>query len=289
MNEIFPKVNPTPGDEKKMEQVLYKAKEILADVVADDREKKINTEKVNENFPKLNPTPEDEEKMEDVFNEAKMILTRAAEDDKKRKNKQALEEFDLIDDNYDKDFLEDDKPSKEELEEIENTVKKIEKELKDESSDFYTNTDRGSVDELFYRTLAEEVPSLNLSISEEAFDMDDHLLKNCVAVKTVPYKTDREFVFDLADNDIIYALRNPEFYPEKKVKELEKSGKVPKDFYRRAVARQYEYYAKKWPDDSLWQERFAKFKDVTPFSDEEIREIMRKIILEELKERLNGD
>lgn len=289
MNEAFPRGNPTPKDEEKMERVLYRAKEILADAVADDREKKISIEKGNKYFFKLDPTLEDEEKMKDILNEAKEILARATEDDEKRKKEEALKEFDFVNDNYD-DFLEDKKPFKEELQEIENTMERITKELKDEGSDFYTNTDRGSVYELFFRTLAEEVPSLNLFISEEAFDINGHPLKDCVAIKTIPYKTDREFIFDLDDNDVIHILKHPEFYSKEDIKELEKSGEISKDFYRRALAKQYEFYIKKWPDSAdFWKREITKLGDIIPFSDEEIKEIMKKMILKEFKARLNMD
>ncbi len=290
MNEIFPKVNPTPGDEKKMEQVLYKAKEILADAVADDREKRVNIEKGNKNFPKLDSTPEDEEKMESILNEAREILACAEEDDEKRKREQALEEFNFIDGKYAEDFWEDNKPSKEELQEIGNTIKRIEKELKDESSDFYTNTEKGSVSELFFKTLAEEIPSLDISIDENAVDMNGVLLSNYVAVRTVPYKTDREFIWDLYHNETIHTLVSPEYSSQEDIKELEKSGVIPKDFHHRALVKQYEFYAKKWPDSAdFWKGEIAELGDVIPFSNEEIQEIMRKIILDEFKKRLNGD
>lgn len=285
MSETFPKVNPTPEDEKKMDKVLYRAKEILANAVADDMEKEKN------GFSEFNSVSENKEKTESILNEVKEILARAAEDDEKRKKEQAFEELCSIDDNYEEDLWEEeDKPSKEEIREMEDTLKRITKELKDESSDFYTNVDKGSTDELFFRTLAEEVPSLNLSVSEEAFDKDGHLLKNHIAIKTVPYKTDREFISDLADNDLIHILRHPDFYSEKDIKELEESGEIPKNFYRRALAKQYEFCVKKWPSSAdFWKGEIAELGDIIPFSDEEIQEIMRKVILDEFKKRLNGD
>jgi|GEM_PF-2040138 len=284
MSENFPKINPKPEDEKKMDEVLYRAKEILADAVADDIENEKN------NFSKPDSMQEDKEKTEGILNEVKEILARAAEDDEKRKKDQALEEFNSIDNKYEEDFWEDNKPSKEEIKEMQDAIKRIEKELKDESSDLYTNIDRDSIDELFYRTLAEEVPSLNLSISEEAFDMDNHLLKSCVAVKTVPYKTDREFISDLIDNNIIHILKHPEFYSEKDIKELEESGEIQKNFYCRALVKQYEFYTKKWPDRAdFWKGKIRELGNIIPFSDEEIQEIMRKTILKEFKARLNMD
>jgi len=173
---------------------------------------------------------------------------------------------------------------------MQNTIERLTKELKDESSDFYTNVDRNSVGGLFYRTLAEEVPSLNLSIDEEAFDRDGHLLKNCIAIKTVPYKTDREFIGDLYNNEIIHILISPEYCSKEDIKELEKSGVIPKDFHRRALAKQYEFYMKEWPNSAdFWKEEIRELGDITPFSNEEIQEIMKKSILKEFKARLNMD
>lgn len=290
MNEIFPRVNPRPEDEKKMEHVLYQAKEILANAVADDREKKINVEKKNKNFPKLDPMSDDEEKMEHVLHEVKEILTRATEDDKNRKNEKAAAEFNFFHDEYeehDEDFFGDDKISSKELEEMKNTLEKLQGELLDESSDFYTNVDKGSVDELFYKTLAEEIPSLNISLDEKAVDIDGLPLKDHVAVKTIPYKTDRVFLSGLEHNPAIHALKHPKYCSEEEKKELEELGILPKNFVDRALAKEYEFRIKKWPDsENFWREQLARLGNVTSFSDEEIQEIMRKVILDEFKKRL---
>jgi len=81
MSETFPRINPTSKDEEKMEDVLYRAKEILADAVADDREKEKN------GFSRFDSISEDKEKTESILNEVKEILARATEDDEKRKEK----------------------------------------------------------------------------------------------------------------------------------------------------------------------------------------------------------
>ncbi len=295
MGETFEQVGPTPRDEEKMEQVLYdrdeekmeqvlyEAKEILANAVADEKDKK--------NFLESNAIPEDKERTESILSEVRNILACAAEDDEKRRNDQALEELNFLDDRYDDDFLEDVGISESELEEMSNMVETIEKELLDESSDFYTNVVKGSVDELFYETLAQEIPSLNLSLDDKAVDIFGWALENHIRVKTVPYNTNREFIRFLEEkNTVIKTLRSPGFSTEEDLEELhdlEEKGIIPKNFHRRAHAKEYEFYIKRWPDNAdFWNKRIAKLGDITAFSDEEAREIMKKVILEEFKKTL---
>src|SRR3990167_7374638 len=133
---------------------------------------------------KYKPNPDDEKKMEDLLNQAKGIIGQPAEQDP----------------------LDVARAKREEAKE----------RLLDETSDFLTNIERGTNLELYYRTLAEEIPELAISIDEMTEDIEGRPLPDSIAIKTAPYKTDRMFIDDLKDNLVISLLTNDDHTAEDK-------------------------------------------------------------------------
>lgn len=244
----FPELVPTPEDEQKMESLVGKAKEIVG---------------------------EDERKMETLIGDAKEILERAAQEKREGKNAEALADLNSLDE---EDFLEDD-----DREYLETLLKELKERMFDEKSNFYTNVERGSLNEVYYRTLVEEAPELGLSINETAETMDGEILKNRIAVEATPYKTDREFIFRLSNNPLIHALKYPDLVDKDKAEKLEEEGVLPKGIHDRALARRYKDYFERF-NNKKWQELMFKL-GVEPLSDEEARELMSGVIKEEYKKR----
>ena len=207
---------------------------------------------------KYKPNPEDEKKMEDLLNQAKGIIRQPAE----------------------RDPLEMARASREEANE----------RFLDETSDFLTNIERGDNLELYYRTLAEEIPDLALSFDEMATDMEGRPLPNHIVIKAVPYKTDRMFLDDLRDNQIISLFTNPNHtveYKEMLGYKLEKIALLPKGTTAFFLAKDYRDKIKQFPDmKDIFDKRYGKYKTLEPLSNEEIKKLLRKEIREEYKNKL---
>src|ERR1035437_384449 len=212
---------------------------------------------MNENINGYTPTPEDNKKMESLLNQAKDILLKQASRSIKNKDSEAP------------------------IEKREDSLSELNKKLLDNKSDFLTNVEKGDNDEIFFRTLAEEIPDLGLFVDEEA-EANGELLPNYIAIKTTPFKTDRQFIFDLLHHPIITLLENSAKSWKDKEElgvSLEKEGLLPKGTTDRLLSKDYKYKIIRHPDlKQIFEERYAKYKNLEPLSDEEIKEFMRKVI-----------
>jgi hypothetical protein len=268
MTKNFPELNITPDDEKKMENLLGRVQEILQ---------------------------EDEQKMEGLVIKAKEILERATEESKNQENAKAFAEIQPINE----ELLENREDiSEAEIEEMNDIgkaaadlYKEIVNEILNEKGDVLTNVEKNSLNELFHKVLIEELPELGLSIEEKATDFKGRILKDMVAVKATPYKTDREFILNLWLNPAIEALSLPQRWNvERFEKELEENGILPKGTVKRALAREYKNYIKRYGDrDGFWQKALSELGNIDPLTDEEAKELMRKIIRQEYMKRFESD
>ena len=172
------------------------------------------------------------------------------------------------------------------------SLEKLNDELLNDSRDFLTNTERGSESEIFFRTLAEEIPDLGVSIDEKALSPDGKQLKNYIAIKTVPLKTDRQFIQDLKENPVISLYLHRLAVRSKTEKEelginLEKMGLLPKGITERLLCRWHKKDMKEHPDiKKIWEENKSRFENIKPLSDEEIKEFMRKTIRDEYNKKI---
>jgi hypothetical protein len=205
---------------------------------------------MTENF---NINSEDKKKMEDLLNQAKGIIGQSTEQEMHEK------------------FL------------------KEQEKFLDETSDFLINIPKDTTEEIYYRLLAEELPDLGLSFDDLALDPKGRPIKGAIAIKAVPFKTDREFINRLRGNQVITLLTEPSFSSEVKEKfgiKLESWAVLPAGKTARLLSRDYEERIKKFPEmKKVFDGRYAKYKDIRPLSDEEIKDMLRKEIREEYDNR----
>jgi hypothetical protein len=267
---FFGKFNRKPEDEERMEANLNQAREILN---------------------------EDERTMEGLVAQAKNILERASEHSERGEREEAAAEYKVAReqfDEFDDDLIEG------EVEKTEKMLEELNERLLDESSSFYTNVDKGSVSELFYRTVMEEVPDSGISINETVrMPKTGETLDKCVAVETVPYKTDRTFLFELGENPVIQVLKFPEFSRDLG-KQLEEQGLLPPGTTDKGLARYYRFnyqgcleIAGRYEDkENIWKENAAYWKGLMdklgaePISNDEAKELMRTVIREVYRKKL---
>lgn len=86
----------------------------------------------------------------------------------------------------------------------------LEKQLLDtllnDNNDLYTNTPKGSLYELLFRTLEKEYPELGLNIRGDAINSQGIPINDYIAVHTTPYKTDRGFILKTIDDPRVRIL-----------------------------------------------------------------------------------
>jgi len=120
--------------------------------------------------------------------------------------------------------------------------------------------------------------------------MEGRPLPNHIVIKAVPYKTDRMFLDDLRDNQIISLFTNPNHtveYKEMLGYKLEKIALLPKGTTAFLLARDYRDKIKQFPDmKDIFDKRYGKYKTLEPLSNEEIKKLLRKEIREEYKNKL---
>jgi hypothetical protein len=210
---------------------------------------------MKENF---NPNPDDEKIGERLLNEAKNIIGRPARQDSLEEARARREEEDAM--------------------------------MLDETSDFLTNIEKGTLLELYYKTLLEERPDLGLSFEESATDPKGRPLPGVIAVKAIPFKTDRNFIDDLRGNPVILLFTEPHATAEDKERlgaKLEEMAVLPRGTTERLLSREYNDRLERIPEmKDVFDERYAKYVNTRPLSDQEIKDFLRKEIREENENRI---
>jgi hypothetical protein len=206
---------------------------------------------------KYQPTPDDNKKMEDLLNVARRIVEQPAGQASLEEARAAREKEDAM--------------------------------MLDETSDLLINIEKGTDLELYYKTLAEEMPGLGLSFEDNARDLKGRPIPGAVVIKAIPFKTDRDFIDDLRGNPVIMLLTNPSISAENKEtlgKKLESMAVLPIGATARLLSREYEDRVKRFPDmKSVFDERYAKYLNDRPLSDEEMKAMLIKEIREEYENR----
>jgi|GEM_PF-4896278 len=245
-----------------------------------------------EEIKKLDLKPEDSGAMKKLSQNAEEVLKKEEEiavaDSLVSKAKEILNEASkegTIEDN--------------DQEEIEFFNDEVENKLFDDSSDFYTAVNKGSLREVFYKTVAEEIPELGITVDENAIAPDGSPLESFqTGVKTTPFKTDRNFLHQLGELPVIHALNG--FENRDMIQDLEKKGILPTGMTDRIYARNYQESIKYLQDNlqkttnreliksaiNNFQEESSQLGNVVPLSNEEAQEIMRQAIQEEYKKEL---
>ena len=171
----------------------------------------------------------------------------------------------------------------------------------DESSDYYSDAEKDSWDEMFFKTVIEEVPDLGISIEEKINDTTYKNKPNSVVIKAMPYKTDRFFLRKLEINPVIDLLKNP-WSIEEIGEDLEEKGLIRAGTTNRICAR---YYAKELAEDKKRFEEhptpeletaidelermLAQLGNVEPLSDQEAKEIMINVIKKEYEKKFTDN
>lgn len=167
-------------------------------------------------------------------------------------------------------------------------LEKLEAKLLDDSSDHYTNIDQGTLDELFFRTLMEEVPELKLSLDDEATNIDGERLDGYLAVRTAPFRTDRVFLHDICNHPVMRFLTT--LTPiRKRGFQLERDGMLPAGMGDRVVARNIEELlstTEPGKTRDILERELADMRNPAPITDAEAEAIMREVIREEYKKKL---
>ncbi len=174
-------------------------------------------------------------------------------------------------------------------------------EWADYSSDYYSNAEKDSWDEMFFKTVIEEVPDLGISIEEKINNTKYKIKPNSVIIKAMPYKTDRMFLRKLEINPVIDLLKNP-WSIEEIGEDLEEKGLIRAGTTNRICAR---YYAKELAEDKKrfeedptpelkiaideLQKTLNQLGDVEPLSDQEAKEMMIDVISQEYKKKFTND
>lgn len=158
-------------------------------------------------------------------------------------------------------------------------------------TDVYTNVEKGSSKELFYRILAQELPSIGLYFDDDAMPkgVGAMSLENHTVVKMLP-GTNTDFIFNLSHNAFINFLERPGFSTSVAM-EFEKKGLLPKGMAVRAVVRDYIDEINKCKDENtkaLWKKDLDKMGNIEPLSDDDIEKLMRDTIRQEYAKSLTN-
>ena len=178
--------------------------------------------------------------------------------------------------------------TKSDLEELDAIKQRVINREMDDTSDFLSNIFANSEQELFFRTLIDEVPNLGLSISTEAKDIAGKIQPGLLGIKTQPYKTDRLFLSKLTDNPAIKFLMLPTSL-EKEGRDLEAAGVLPQGTVDSILSRHFNVIKKEMSPkalNSFYKEEVEQFKNIPPISDEDLQDLMRKYINEEYRKNL---
>jgi len=206
-----------------------------------------------------NPNPDDEKKMDALLNDAKDIVGQTRLKDSSEEARRNLEQ--------------------------------THEKLMDDKSDLLLNIEKGSNTEIYYKILMEEIPDLGLSFDQKAVDIKGRPVPSYIAVKAVPFKTDRIFIDDLRHNQVISLFTNPVYTAEDKERlgyKLEKIALLPKGTTAFLLARDLRDNIKKYPDmKDILEKRYGKYKTFEPLSDGEIKAFLRKEIREEYENKFN--
>jgi len=165
----------------------------------------------------------------------------------------------------------------------------------DEASDCYSNVLKNTTDELFFKTISEELPDLGVSLEENKDKLGSF------DVKVIPHKTDKLFLGSLEFNHVIEFLRFP-WNLESLGKKLEGDKLLASGITERVMKKVYQeeladnkYFLEHNPSKEIVQEiqhcekQLARFEDITPITNEEIKEIMKNIIKKEYEKELLGN
>lgn len=215
---------------------------------------------MKENYSEQNLTPKDENNIKNLLNEAKNIISNPNKSNEGKKR-----------------------------ELFEKMLKKVleaqyEKSRNDESV-FLTNTRKGTGYEIFYRTLAEEIPELELSFDEKDIVIGGETYQNLIAIKRIPLKTNLDLINYLKDDPIIDLFTFEERPADEKEQiglKLEKSGLLQEGTTHRLLSKDYNEKIINFPESKvILEKRYAKFKNEKPLSNQEIQEIIRNVIKKE--------
>ncbi len=173
----------------------------------------------------------------------------------------------------------------------------------DNSSEVYSGAWKGSREEMFFQLIMEEIPSLEISIDEDGSKYPSRAYRpNDIVIKAIPYKTDRVFLYKLERHPAISFLRYPHIFNAPFGKRLEQDGFLPKDMAEPILKKDFldhiDYYKKELAADATdatasrllghFEEKLSEVQNTKSISEEEVREIMRKIIQDEFRKELLG-
>ncbi len=237
------------------------------------------------------PTPEDAQNMDALVARAKAILQdESAMATLGEKARKILEQLVMdVENNLTEvaDGIPELLTDEDYIAELEKFLAKIE-ERDDQNSSFLINIDKGSPEEIFYKVFIEEVPDSGVSINPQAEARDGTPQPHLAAIETVPYKTDREFIVNLCADPMVQILEKPSMPRVLRLqKELEQQGLFPTDLYKRSLRREYEHNMQ-IGDKDRWQKAIESegLSNIEPISDQEVADMMRKVIREAYKKKL---
>src|SRR3989344_1287363 len=160
-------------------------------------------------------------------------------------------------------------------------------------SEIFTRVRSDTFEKLFFEAYIEEKPGeLSFEDFKDKGGNTHSQVKNVVASKWAP----RKIILDLIDDPVICALNVRSFEVLAQGLELENTGALTRDTTRRALA---WYFAqaiktlkgndpKKYAVKIAELEKDLKLTNVKPFTDEELRKILRGIIRDRLEKRAIG-
>jgi len=219
---------------------------------------------MKENYGEENLTPKDKNEMANLLNEAKDVFNNPEKFKKEKKDELLKKKI---------------------LQVLENQYE----ESRNDTSVILNNVRRGTVSEIFYRTLIKEIPELGILIKDDAKDINGTELPNHITIKKTSFEIDERFINSLIDNPVIKLFTFEEQPADKKEEigdKLERSGLLPIGTTYRLLSRDYKKQMDTHPQfKNIFEERYSKFKNEEPLSDEEILEIMRKVIKEEYNKK----
>lgn len=154
----------------------------------------------------------------------------------------------------------------------------------------YTNTARGGVSEIYYRTLADEYPQTGVIVKEDAIDRFGAPLTDYVAIYLAPEKraSSAPRVHKLLDHPVARVLGTGITFDDERIVQgetLEKVGILAPGTTAKSLARSYEEQIKLWGDSFLAEKyrQGLELLNTTPISDAEIKQILvEKVLTPEL-------
>lgn len=182
--------------------------------------------------------------------------------------------------------------------------------LLNESKDVYTNVDKGSMEEMFFTVLEEKFPLLMISLSDDVKFSDETPAKNFIAIKTQPYKTDRDLIFDLSKNKIIKLMTETWGMPDEEIeRELIKNKTLSPETIQairakccqqeinkaRDAVREENLRSGIDPQQSDWKKREEGFQEylerikAKPITDESLKNIIEEAVDTEYKNILKRE